>query len=429
MKVTITTIGSRGDVQPYLALGAGLKAAGHEVTVVTPEIFKAAVVAAGLKCVVSTLDPVSAVKEQLGVGSANILEFLVRSRRILTPIMEDNLKACIEGSREADAIIFSPTESFGYQVARGRGIPSVAAILGPLLGENSSFPSAWFPPIRDKLTVPATTLWERVVNRLSYPLTQQVCFQAVRGPTNRALRRNGAYGTFPFAGPFRQARKERTPILAGWSPSVLPQPEEWGDHQRVCGYWYLEDDDVWSPPPELAKFLDAGPPPVCVGFGSMSARNPGSLLRLLARSFKIAGVRGLVLTGWSEAGKPDALGKDLHVTPEAPHGWLFPRVAATVHHGGAGTTAAGLRSGVPAVVVSHFADQPFWGARLAGLGCAPLPIPRKSLTADNLARAVVTATSDGRMRHRAKEIGERIRSENGVGRAVEEFERQVAGPK
>ena len=158
MKVTITTIGSRGDVEPYIALGAGLKAAGHQVTIVTPGTFKGAVVHAGLGCVASALDPITAVKKQLETGSANIFEFLRRSRRVLNPIMQDNLKACLEGCRDADAVIFAPTEPFGYQVARERGIPCFAGILGPLLGDNAAFPSSWFPPIKSRLHVPAKTL-------------------------------------------------------------------------------------------------------------------------------------------------------------------------------------------------------------------------------------------------------------------------------
>ena len=263
------------------------------------------------------------------------------------------------------------------------------------------------------------------MNRLSYPLTQQVCFQAIRGPANRALRQDGRYGVFPIAGPFRQARRERTPILAGWSPTVLPRPDDWGHHQTVCGYWYLESDSGWRPPDDLVEFLAAGPPPVCVGFGSMSAKSPDASLRLLSRAFKIAGLRGVLLTGWSGVTRPKDVGEDLYVMPEAPHGWLFPKVAVTVHHGGAGTTAAGLRAGVPAVTVPHFADQAFWGSRVAGLGCAPPAIPRRRLTAENLAAALSVATSDVQMAGRARAIGRQIRSERGVERAVERFEHLI----
>ncbi len=205
--------------------------------------------------------------------------------------------------------------------------------------------------------------------------------------------------------------------MYGFSPSIVPRPADWGSHVHVTGYWFNDPENGWRPPAELAHFLDAGPPPVYVGFGSMTDRDPAVVARIVLEALEQTGCRAVVLSGWARLpGVTDRPG--VHFVENVPHDWLFPKMAAVVHHGGAGTTHAGLRAGAPTVVVPFFTDQPFWGARVAELGVGPRPIPRRELSSDRLATALCRVTRDPVMRARASAIGSRIRAEDGVANAV-----------
>jgi sterol 3beta-glucosyltransferase len=206
-------------------------------------------------------------------------------------------------------------------------------------------------------------------------------------------------------------------VLYGFSPAVIPPPPDWGSEIHVTGYWFLDPPDDWTPPPGLEEFLQAGPPPVYIGFGSMSSRNPGEAARQVLEALARTRQRAVIFSGWGGLQPADLPSSAIAIDP-VPFSWLFPRCAAVVHHGGAGTTAAGLRAGVPSVVIPFFADQPFWGRRVAELGVGPAPIPRKKLTAERLARAIETAMGDRDMRRRAADLGAKIRTEDGIGRAV-----------
>jgi UDP:flavonoid glycosyltransferase YjiC (YdhE family) len=219
---------------------------------------------------------------------------------------------------------------------------------------------------------------------------------------------------------FEAMVRDRVPCLYGFSGTVLPRPADWGGHLRVTGYWPLGRRGGWQPPKELEDFVSSGPPPVSVGFGSMNERDPEETTRTVLEALKISGKRGILLTGWgglSDADLPDEVFK----AEEVPHDWLFPRAAAAVHHGGAGTTAASLRAGTPTVVVPFFAEQAMWGRRVAKLGAGPPPIPRKKLSAGRLAEAIRVAADERTVRDRAAALGERLRREDGVGDGVRAF--------
>jgi sterol 3beta-glucosyltransferase len=222
----------------------------------------------------------------------------------------------------------------------------------------------------------------------------------------------------PFWGPYDADCVRGMPVLYGYSPSVIPRPSDWDDDTHVTGYWFLDSEDKWNPPTALLDFLESGPAPVYIGFGSMSNRNPEETAGLVVNALKQIDQRAILLSGWSGLHKND-LPESIFMIDSIPHSWLFPRVAAVVHHGGAGTTAAGLRAGVPSVVVPFFGDQPFWGARVAELGVGPKPAPRKSLTAERLAQAIQTAVTDVAIRENAANLGSKIQAEDGVARAVD----------
>lgn len=210
-------------------------------------------------------------------------------------------------------------------------------------------------------------------------------------------------------------RNRRPPTFYGFSPSVVPPLADWPSSAVVTGYWPLPLDPDWRPPAALAAFLAAGPDPVAIGFGSMTSRDPEALLATARAVLRRSGRRGVLLAGWSGLGiDPTAVSNDVYLADELPHGWLFPRLAAAVHHGAAGTTGASLAAGIPTVVVPFFADQPYWGRRVQAMGVGPPPIPARRLTAERLASAI-RATDEPGMRRRAAELGDRIRSEGGVG--------------
>lgn len=209
--------------------------------------------------------------------------------------------------------------------------------------------------------------------------------------------------------------------LYPYSPAVIPTPADWDANSIATGYWFLEQTDEWTPDPALLRFLAAGPAPVYVGFGSMPAEDATAKTRVVLEALAEAGLRGVLATGWgglSAAEVPDSV----FTLDAAPHDWLFTRMAAVVHHGGAGTTGAGLRAGVPTVICPFFGDQPFWGRRVAALGVGPAPIAQKKLTAERLAAALRSATGDPEIRSRAAALSATIRREDGIGRAIEAIE-------
>jgi sterol 3beta-glucosyltransferase len=418
MRVTITTGGSRGEVQPYVALGSGLQAAGHQVRIAAQSPYEGFVRSRGLEFHPISGDPHRLVAGLLEEGT-NPVGFALRFRSSLGPLMEQNLQEYLGACRDAEAIVYTPVGFLGYYVARALGVPRVGAVLYPLFSRTRFFPSSVVPV--GKLR-PGKVLGGPY-NYLTYLFSEQLFWQAFRTPASRAIEKHLGLPT-AFWGPFGELRKRQEPILYGWSPSVLPEPPDWGGWLHTTGYWFLGQPDGWQPPRELNDFLESGPPPVFVGFGSMNNIDAERLTEIVLRALERTGRRGILATGWGGIGDTD-LPETVFRVEDVPHEWLFQRVEAAVHHGGAGTTAASLRAGVPTVVVPFFADQPFWGWRVAELGVGPQPIPHRSLTLERLATAVQRATADHNMRSRAIALGRRITGENGIERAVEAFSLHV----
>lgn len=394
MAVAVVALDTRGGVQPYAALALGLQEAGHDVRMVAPAEFVPWLAGLGLDAHPAGGDTRAARED--GVAE---MGRLARTRYMSAHTAEqveraiaDVLHAC-EG---ADLLLGGVGGSVaGRPVAEKLGVPFVDAHLHPIGPPTAAFPGVLLPR------------------------TPRFAWKASHGPS-----RLGA--TLPFRAAVRRARRDvlglptrpapvahTLPALYGYSRHVLAAPPEWGPRHRVTGYWTLPGGGAL--PAELEAFLDAGPPPVCIGFGSMTGADPAALTTLVLDAVRRAGVRAVLLSGWG-ALVPVAR-EDVLVVDEAPHDLLFPRAAAVVHHGGAGTTGAALRAGVPAVVVPFAVDQPFWGARVAALGVGPTPVPRRRLTADALAGALRAAADPG-MRARAAALGRLVRAEDGVADAV-----------
>jgi sterol 3beta-glucosyltransferase len=210
-------------------------------------------------------------------------------------------------------------------------------------------------------------------------------------------------------------------LLHANSQALLPRPADWPAHAVTTGFWRLPPATVWAPPPALQAFLDAGPPPVYVGFGSMAGCDAEGLARLVIKALALAGLRGVLARGWGGL-QAAAVPAHVHLIDEAPHDRLLPLMAAVVHHGGAGTTAAGLLAGRPTVICPFFGDQPFWGRVVHGAGLGPAPIPQRKLTPARLAAAMQQAVGSEAMRNAAAAMGQRLRMEDGVGNAVAQLE-------
>jgi UDP:flavonoid glycosyltransferase YjiC (YdhE family) len=217
-----------------------------------------------------------------------------------------------------------------------------------------------------------------------------------------------------------RVRKMKVPHIYCMSPSLVPRPTDWKDHLRIVGFWFMDNDLSYTPPPALASFLAApGPPIFYIGFGSIVAPNPQALTKTIFDAVVAAGVRAIVGSGWCNLGGLD-VPDCVHVIDQCPHEWLFPQCAAVVHHGGAGTTACGLRHGKPTVIVPFFGDQPFWGKTVFKAGVGPKPIPAGKLTVEGLRCALQFCLKE-ETKTAGMALGERIRAENGVEEAVKAF--------
>jgi sterol 3beta-glucosyltransferase len=411
VRITILTVGSRGDVQPFIALGIGLRAAGVDVTLATHAEWAAWIHAAGLRFARVEGAPHRFMYEEQGQrwisAGAKPLHFL-RSvfpvmRRLLREQLGDALSAC----RDADALLFTPLGMAGYHMAEKLGLPCCGASLQPV-SPTRCFPS----PVLN----PGFSFGP--YNLLSHMLVDRGYAEVWRGEINRWRRERLDLAPLPHGFTYSRFGCEELPLLYGFSPAVVPRPHDWSARLHVTGYWFLDTPVDWKPPEALADFLQAGAPPVYFGFGSMVVRDAAAVSRLVQKAADRAGQRVILAVGRG-AVSGRKLSHGAFAIDEAPHDWLFPRTAAVVHHGGAGTTAAGLRAGVPSVVVPLVGDQLFWGARVHALGAGPNPIPFTRLSVERLAASIEQCVTDSGLRERAAAIGRRIRSEDGVARAVD----------
>jgi sterol 3beta-glucosyltransferase len=413
MHVAILTIGSHGDVQPYVALGVALKDAGHTVTLATSADFEPFVCQYGLD-----FTPIAGgIRELLETDEGRqvlntagrpvrmlrgIMRIVRRVEPLIDQIVRDVSQACLGADRVIAASLLYYYSDYITQVSKA---PVYLGSTGPK-APTRAFQQIWFPDLSE-LPVGVggyNLLTHRVAGRLLWQFQAPLLARPWRKAFGEPL---------PAKMPGR-----RLPTLYCYSTLVIPKPADWNDDQHVTGYWFLESASDWSPPADLVDFIRSGPPPVCIGFGSMNCGRPDELTRIVVQALKRSGQRGILLTGWGgvrAAGLPD----DVFVAGMISYAWLFPHAAAVVHHGGAGTTGECLRAGVPSINVPFFADQPFWAQRVCTLGVGPRPIPRKKLSVERLVEAITAAIGDADMRRRAAALGRRIRAENGVQRAVE----------
>lgn len=421
MEIVILAIGSRGDVQPLVALGLGLQAAGHQVCVATHATFETMVRNSGLRFSLLQVNPKELMEGEAGQaameGGGNPLSSLQDFARMIKPAILQTGADCWAACQGADLILYSPLGFYGApDIAEKLNIPAIGAWLQPD-HRTSAFPSYALPRMRNL---------GGFANRLTYLLTDALLWLPFRSAVNQVRQEKLDLPPISPWVNYRRRWQQHMPVIYGFSPLVVPKPSDWGDHIEITGYWFLDKRADWQPPPDMVDFLEAGPAPVYIGFGSMSSRSPDETTDIALKALGRIKQRGLFVTGWGGLGAID-LPSSAFMVESVPHDWLFPKMAAVVHHGGAGTTAAGLLAGVPSVIVPHFTDQLFWARRVSELGVGPQSIPRNQLSVARLADALQEAVSSSVMRRRVTVLGERIRHEDGVACAVEAIHNFVAG--
>jgi sterol 3beta-glucosyltransferase len=416
MQLIIFTIGTQGDVQPYVALGCGLQAAGHRVRIVTHSTYQGFIENHGLAFAPAAGDPKQLLASDAGqawlASGRNPLRGYTLVKYLLGPLTERLLYDAWQGCQGADAILFTHQSFAGSSIAEAMGVPGIFASLHPLT-RTRVFPSIFTPQS-----------WQLGphYNWLTYYLVEQLMWLVLHKPFNRWRQKMLRLAPYPLSGPFRLSYKQKIPHLYGFSPSVVPPPFDWPDTVHVSGYWFLDPPTDWQPPHSLVDFLAFGTPPILFGFGSMSQRDAAALTAVIMETVTETNRRAILLTGWGGITLTD-LPDTVYMLEQIPHAWLLPQVSLMVHHGGVGTTAACIAAGVPGVTIPFLGTQLYWSSRVTTLGIGPDPIHRRQLTAARLSAAIEQALTDQKMRRRAAELGQRIRGEDGVARAVDVIER------
>lgn len=413
MHITVIASGTRGDVQPVLALSQGLRDAGHEVVIVAGSNFEAWIREHGFGFI-PTIDMEAVMASEKGLAwsesSYNPMKQLRIMRELLDEHGEGLVLPLVEAAAATDLLISGFTsESFVHSISAKTGVPHINALLQPQL------PSRYGPVLLNPVRPRTMSLFNGWMAELAERLIWNISANVTNNLRTRHL------GLPPLEAKGYRRGRETIPHILGFSRHVVPPAPDWPAPTVITGYWFLDEPRDYQPSPELNRFLEAGNPPVYIGFGSMSHRDPQATLTLIQSAVQQTGQRAVVGMGWSKT-QPLNLPDNLFVLQSAPHHWLFPRMAAVVHHGGAGTTAAGLRVGRPTFIIPHMADQPYWGRRVHELGVGVKPVPRHKLTATILTQKIDQLVRDPQIKTQAETLGAKIRAEQGVQAAVQAIE-------
>lgn len=416
-RIAIATIGTAGDVRPYLALAIALKNAGHDVVLGANADFRDLVLSRGIEfhdLGTNVQDWLQQSRFDTAISQMKLHHFpqLLRQGQALVERAARNSWAMAQG---ADAVVVNINTSFGIDIAEALDIPVIMTAMQPLN------PTREFPICAYEVPDLGPTF-----NKLSY-----IAMNIQQGyydlPRDRVRKELMGLGARKRGGLFKDSNGNNLPILYNFSSLVSPRPRDWPQTAVVTGFWFFDDDTGWVPPPDLQRFLDAGPAPVYIGFGSMpfgAERNT----QILKSALEQWGGRAIVSRGWGGI-NVDALPDTVFAVSEAPHDKLFPLCAAVIHHGGAGTTAAGLRAGKPSFTLPQAYDQRYWGRRVRALGCGPAPVRLRAITPDILANALRELTTNPAMAANAKRVGEELAAEDGLGTAVSFIETTIDAAK
>ena len=413
MRITMLTIGSTGDVRPYILLGRELGSRGHEITLATFSAFRPIVEEAGFR-----FYPLSGSAEKMMASimspSSNSLTYLPRLEKSLRSVVPSLVQDMTDSCAHADAMICNFFGSVYYSIAEKYNIPCIQTQYFPMDPTGDQ-------PISSIRHQHLGSFLNESTYRLGYLLISTVekrylsSWRSANGLSTRGLHTHPDYyvGNHPV------------PVIYAVSPLLMPRPRDWDEHIQLSGFWFDESPVTWQPPHELEDFLSGDKdPPIYIGFGSMTGRGMNQLMTIALRAIHAARVRAVINLGWS--GVQLSSTRNVYFGNYFSHDWLFPRVRAVVHHGGAGTTAAGLRCGKPTLIIPFAGDQNFWADRVWKSGCGPKPIPRDRLTVERLTRAILDLKNQQKYVQAAEKMKQGLTHEHGVQTAADQIEKEIA---
>ncbi|KAJ6119864.1 UDP-glucuronosyl/UDP-glucosyltransferase [Penicillium sp. IBT 18751x] len=424
LNIVIQIVGSRGDIQPFIALGTALKGYGHRVRIASHNDFSGFVRDSGLEFYPIGGDPVELMAYMIkNPGLIPQLKTLregeVRKKQdMVAKMLEGCWRSCIEDdplTQEpfvADAIIANPPSFAHIHCAQALGIPVHLMFTMPWSSTRA------FPHPLANLT--STSMNPRTANWVSYGVVEWLTWQGLGDVINK-WRDSINLDSVPMTEGPSLAEVLKVPFTYCWSPALIPKPQDWPSHIDICGFLF-RDPPTYHPTADLEKFLQSGPPPIYIGFGSIVVSDPQRLVNTVLQAVAQAGVRAIISKGWSKITGPQV--PNVYYIDDCPHEWLFQHVAAVVHHGGSGTTACGLRNSRPTAIVPFFGDQPFWGNMVARAGAGPRPIPYTSLTAHNLATAIRFCLTP-EAKKAAETVSQTMQRDAGVQAALNSFHRNL----
>ncbi|MCF4166146.1 glycosyltransferase [Zavarzinia compransoris] len=415
MRITILAVGTQGDVRPFIALSRELQARGHEITITTGRNFEDLIRGHGIG-----FSPMTADYEKLMRNSPELVERgmnLVQGTRIMRGLLHDMAQHWAEEGRAAcegaELIVGQGSGTvLAMSLAEAFGVPSVQVQFQPVT------PCSDIPPVmlpQSPFRLPG------FINRGLYHGLRITIWQLFKEAINDVVRKDLGLPPVTYSDVYRNLSPERRRVLYAYSEAVLPRSRDWTELAQVTGYWFLDEGADWTPPDDLARFLEAGEKPVYIGFGSMLTQKAEAVTRMVLGAVKEIGCRAVLATGWGGlSADPSLADANVFVLKQAPHDWLFPRMAGAVHHGGAGTTAAACRAGIPSLIMPFITEQAFWSGRLEEKGIAPPRLNRKTVTQGAFKRGI-TRLLDPAMKTRAEAVGAKIRAEDGIGRAIDQL--------
>ncbi|WP_375451390.1 glycosyltransferase [uncultured Devosia sp.] len=399
MRIALVCNDTRGGIQPYVALAKGLRDAGHTVRVIAPGAFSAMVLGAGLP-----MAPLSGHSEDLlrtGGAERGTLAAIRMMRQHMPRMMANWTVETLDACADMDMMVGGVGGMvIGLAVAEKLGIPFIAAHLQPIAAPSSAYPGVLLANVPDWLGP--------LGRRASHSFSDAALWMSFKPVMARTRRQALGLTGRPKPADDRLA-------LYGFSNHVVPMPP--APNRHVTGYWPLAAPADWQPPADLLAFLAQDGPVISIGFGSMANQDAGAVTELVLGAVRDAGTRAVLLSGWGGLRHADSQ-ENVFWADALPHDWLFPRMTAIVHHGGAGTTGAALTAGRPSIIIPYAVDQPFWASRVVAMGVGPKPVPRRRLTRKALATIIAEAIGNHDMQRRAADLGALLRQENGVHGAV-----------
>lgn len=409
--ITLIALGSRGDVQPLLALSLGLKEQGFDPILLAGSNFQSWIESFGIRFASLGVDIEAIMNSDKGLGwtqsGGNPLQQLTFMRDIIDECGELLCQSLWQQAQSSELLISGfVSDPYAQAISEKLNIPRIVAMLQPYVPTRSG--TGFMTPLLSEK--------EHWANKLLSNISLMMLWTRVWGPQSGRFREQ--LGLPKMSGMAYLKNLQETPGLLAFSDYVVPRASDWGDNLKTTGYWFLNEQPDWQAPPDLQNFLETGPAPIYIGFGSMTSKDPQAMQTLIFNAIHASDQRLILSRGWANLAGIEPSDR-IFTIDATPHHWLFPRMQALIHHGGAGTTAETLRAGKPSLIVPHLGDQPYWGKRVYRLGVGLKPIPQPDLTEAKLVQAIHELATNTTLSGNARQLGEKIRTEQGITNAVQ----------